>query len=130
MKTLKRFGKFCGTICSVVITFIISAATLATTNALSPVAYKEKMVDTANGLVDMATSHMVVNGVPEQYASMIKTYLGIDQLIAMFYMTMIGVLMGLLWFIVGTIWSHIFPGKALPTGPKAGAEKTDNAQPA
>ncbi len=109
METLKRFGRFCGTICSVVITFIISAATLAVTNAFSPTELKDKITSTTNGLVDVATNQMVVNGVPENYAGMIKANLGVDQLVAMLNMTLIGVLMGLLWLIGGTIWARIFP---------------------
>ena len=78
-------------------------------------------MSTANGLVDVATNQLVVNGVPAQYAGMIRAHLGIDQLVAMIYMTVIGIIMGLLWFVLGTIWSHIFPRRALPVGPGGAA---------
>ena len=79
-------------------------------------------MSSANGLVDVATNQMVVNGVPAQYASMIKAHLGVDQLVAMIYMTIIGIVMGLLWFVLGSIWSHIFPKRVLPIGPSVGKE--------
>ena len=114
METLKRIGRFCGTLCTLVVTLVTAIATMAVTNALSPVEFKEKIVSSADRLVNLATEQLVTSGVPETYADMVRANIGVEQFVAMLYMTAIGVLGAILWFVVGSIWARLFPGRALP----------------